>query len=58
MDDLIIRQKYKQAVIEYGVFYDFSSVFPNWYKFVYVLIPNNWLKMHGYPKHKRRVKHG
>lgn len=29
---------------------------PNWRRFVYIYIPNNWLKMHGYPKKRRRKK--
>lgn len=35
-----------------------SSEFDNWCKFVYVHIPNNWLKMHGYPKRHRSKTHG
>ncbi len=34
---------------------DLSNDFSKWYKFVYLYIPNNWLKIHKYPK-RRRLK--
>ena len=38
---------------------DFEGHLVNWRLFVYCYIPNNWLKMHGYPKRRRRRwKHG
>ena len=33
---------------------DLSVVFTNWNDFIYLYVPNNWLKMHGYPMRKRR----
>lgn len=46
---------YTSAMHEYKAI-DLSSIYSNWEKFVYINIPNNWLKMHGYPKHRRRKK--
>lgn len=28
----------------------------DWYKFIYLFIPNNWLRMHGYPLRKRKKR--
>ena len=47
-----LSEIYEKAMTEYNA-PDYSSMFPNWKRFVYINIQNNWLKMHGYPKHRK-----
>ena len=44
---------YDKALEEFGVFMLDETIFPGWKKFVYQSLPNNWLKMHCYPKHRK-----
>lgn len=48
-----MKDIYEKALEEFGVFKLNEAVFPGWKKFVYQSLPNNWLKMHGYPKHRK-----
>lgn len=54
MANLVNKQTIvKQWLNQHGVL-DLSSVFYQWHSFVYLYIPNNWLRHHGYPMHKRK----
>ena len=47
----------QRAASEYIHLYriiDLSDVYSKWKEFVYSNIPNNWLKMHGYPMRRKR----
>lgn len=45
----------KQYMRQNGIL-DMSIMFTKWNDFIYMFVPNNWLKMHGYPMHKRRIR--
>lgn len=49
------RQKATEQYLKQHRVIDLSIVFTKWNDFIYLYVPNNWLKMHGYPMRKRRI---
>lgn len=46
-------QRAAREFMEQNNIVDLSIVYSKWYEFIYGSIPNNWLKMHGYPMRRR-----